>query len=63
MTDVKDLHEWMVAHLNASLCFERLSNEEERDDILYDKLMNRSEEAQKVERNQGDKFLAIFRRI
>lgn len=63
VTDVKDLHEWMVEHLAAHPSFERLSPEEEAADILHDKLLNRSEEAQKVERNKGDKFLAIFRRI
>jgi hypothetical protein len=53
----------MVSHLSAHPSFERLSPEEEKSDILHDKLLNRSEEAQKVERNQGDKFLAIYRRI
>lgn len=63
MTDVKDLNEWMVKHLTAHPSFERLTAEEESSDILHDKLLNRSEEAQKVERNKGDKFLAIFRRL
>ena len=53
----------MVQHLSAHPSFERLTPEEEKADILYDKLLNRSEEAQKVERNNGDKFLAIFRRL
>lgn len=63
VTDVKDLHEWMVQHLSAHPNFERLSLEEESSDILHDKLLNISEEAQKVERNKGEKFLAIFRRV
>lgn len=63
MTDVEDLHEWMTQHLAAHPSFERLSQEEETADILHDKLLNRSEEAQKVERNHGEKFLAIFRRL
>jgi hypothetical protein len=53
----------MVQHLSAHPSFQRLSIEEEKSDILHDKLLNRSEEAQKVERNHGDKFLAIFRRV
>ena len=63
MTDVKDLNEWMVQHLSAHPSFERLTLDEEKSDILHDKLLNRSEEAQKVERNNGEKFLAIFRRL
>jgi len=63
VTDVKDLHDWMVEHLAAHPSFKRLTLEEENSDILHDKLLNRSEEAQKVERNNGDKFLAIFRRL
>lgn len=61
VTDVKDLHEWMTTHLAAHPSFQRLTIEEEKSDVLYDKLLNRSEEAQKVERNHGDKFLAIFK--
>lgn len=63
VSDVKDLHEWMVHHLTAHPNFERLTPDEEKSDILHDKLLHRSEEAQKVERNLGDKYLAIFRRI
>jgi tRNA G46 methylase TrmB len=63
VTDVKDLHDWMVSHLAAHPSFQRLTPEEEQADILHDKLLNRSEEAQKVERNHGEKFLAIFRRL
>ncbi|CRL00137.1 CLUMA_CG013414, isoform A [Clunio marinus] len=63
VTDVNDLHQWMTQHLSNHLSFERLTLEEEKADILYDKLLNRSEEAQKVERNHGEKFLAIFKRV
>lgn len=63
VTDVKDLYEWMTSHLTAYPNFERLTDADEKNDVLYDKLLNRSEEAQKVERNHGDKFLAIFKRI
>lgn len=63
VTDVKDLSEWMTQHLEAHPSFERLTPDEEKSDILHDKLLNRSEEAQKVERNNGEKFLAIFRRL
>jgi tRNA (guanine-N7-)-methyltransferase len=52
----------MTEHLTAHPSFERLQIEEEKSDILYESLLQRSEEAQKVERNHGDKFLAIFKR-
>jgi tRNA (guanine-N7-)-methyltransferase len=63
VTDVEDLYNWMTSHLEQHQSFERLSKEEEKQDILYEKLLNRSEEAQKVERNNGSKWLAIFKRI
>lgn len=63
VTDVKDLYEWMTSHLSAHPSFERLTEDEEKSDILHDKLLYSSEEAQKVERNQGSKFLAIFKRV
>lgn len=53
----------MTQHLEAHPSFERLNKDEENADILHDKLLHRSEEAQKVERNNGSKFLAIFRRL
>jgi tRNA (guanine-N7-)-methyltransferase len=63
VTDVEDLYNWMTSHLEEHASFERLSAEDEKKDILHDKLLNRSEEAQKVERNNGSKFLAIFKRV
>lgn len=33
------------------------------DDPIVDKLYSSSEEGQKVTRNKGDKYLAIFKRI
>lgn len=53
----------MTEHLSAHPSFERLSEEDEKSDILHDSLLQRSEEAQKVERNHGEKYLAIFRRV
>lgn len=63
VTDVEDLHVWMTSHLEAHILFKRLTDEETSLDILHDKLLNSSEEAQKVERNHGQKFLSIFRRL
>nr|CAD7401422.1 unnamed protein product [Timema cristinae] len=63
ITDVKDLHEWMVLHFEEHPLFSRVSDEELRLDPVVDKLYESSEEGLKVTRNKGDKFLAVFRRV
>ncbi|KAI9224934.1 guanine-N(7)--methyltransferase [Blastocladiella britannica] len=63
ITDVRDLHEWMVEHLEAHPLFERMSKEEEDADPVVPFVYSSTEEGKKVERNKGDKFLALFRRI
>ncbi|XP_044755232.1 tRNA (guanine-N(7)-)-methyltransferase [Coccinella septempunctata] len=63
ITDVKDLHEWMVTHFSSHPLFSRLSDEELVSDPIIEKLYASSEEGQKVTRNNGDKFLAVFKRI
>ncbi|KAL3269182.1 hypothetical protein HHI36_008265 [Cryptolaemus montrouzieri] len=63
ITDVKDLHDWMVKHFTEHPLFERLTSEDLDTDIIIEKLYASSEEGQKVSRNNGDKFLAVFRRI
>ncbi|KAK0450030.1 putative methyltransferase [Armillaria borealis] len=59
ITDVKDLHEWMKAHLEAFPLFEPVDEEtlraEGKGPIV-------DAEGKKVERNKGDKWLACFRR-
>jgi len=65
ITDVKDLHEWMVQHLEVFPLFERVSEEQLREEghgPVLDAVRTSTEEGQKVQRNQGDKFLACFRR-
>ncbi|EFA10424.2 tRNA (guanine-N(7)-)-methyltransferase-like Protein [Tribolium castaneum] len=63
VTDVKELHEWMKQHFNEHPLFEQIPDEELKRDPVVDKLFDSSEEGQKVTRNEGDKFLAVFRRI
>jgi len=63
ITDVHDLHEWMVHHLSAHPLFVRLSKEEEENDPVVKKLYESTEEGQKVTRNDGEKWPAVFRRI
>ncbi|CAI4059077.1 hypothetical protein SUVZ_04G0430 [Saccharomyces uvarum] len=63
ITDVKDLHEWMVKHLEEHPLFERLSTEWENSDKCVKIMRNATEEGKKVERKKGDKFVACFRRL
>lgn len=66
ITDVKDLHEWMKAHLDAFPLFEAVEEEVLRNEgkgPILDAVYTSTEEGKKVERNKGDKWLACFRRI
>lgn len=63
ITDVKDLHEWMVSHLESHPSFERVSEEEQEADECVKIMRVETEEGKKVERNNGQKFVALFRRL
>ena len=63
MTDVLELHEWMKSHLVEHPLFEQMTADEYKDDPVVDKLYDSTEEGQKVTRNKGDKYMAIFKRI
>ncbi|KAI3657826.1 hypothetical protein MP638_001664 [Amoeboaphelidium occidentale] len=63
VTDVEDLHKWMVKHLDEHALFERITEGLE-DDPLVPLVLKSSEEGNKVERLKGDiKYLAVYRRI
>lgn len=62
-TDVKDLHDWMVSHFNAHPLFERIPDEEAMLDPCTKHVMGGTEEGKKVEKAQGSKFLAVYRRV
>ncbi|CAD1476193.1 unnamed protein product, partial [Heterotrigona itama] len=63
VTDVKDLHEWIVEHFHEHPLFDAVSKEELDKDPIVEKLYESTEEGQKVTRNKGCKFLAVFKRI
>jgi tRNA (guanine-N7-)-methyltransferase len=63
ITDVHDLHTWMVKHLEAFPLFERLSDQDLQGDVCVDAVWNATEEGKKVIRNKGEKWFAAFRRI
>ncbi|XP_019620612.1 PREDICTED: tRNA (guanine-N(7)-)-methyltransferase-like isoform X1 [Branchiostoma belcheri] len=63
ITDVEEVHEWMKQHFVQHPLFHQMTPEEYKEDPVVEKLYESTEEGQKVTRNKGDKFLAIFRRI
>jgi tRNA (guanine-N(7)-)-methyltransferase len=63
ITDVESLHEWMVEHLDAHPAFERIPNEQLEDDECVKTMKFETEESKKVERNNGHKFVAVYRRL
>ncbi|ORY27527.1 guanine-N(7)--methyltransferase-like protein [Neocallimastix californiae] len=62
-TDVRELHEWMVEKCDAHPLFERIPDEELKDDPCINCILNETEEGKKVARNNGDKHFAVYRRI
>ncbi|KFX91534.1 hypothetical protein V495_02981 [Pseudogymnoascus sp. VKM F-4514 (FW-929)] len=62
ITDVEDLHKWMVQHFDAHPSFERLTDEEQEADKCVHIMRTETEEGKKVERNKGMKFVACYRR-
>ncbi|KAL9030306.1 MAG: hypothetical protein Q9196_001556 [Gyalolechia fulgens] len=63
ITDVEDLHKWMVQHFDEHASFDRVSKQEEDGDECVNTMMVETEEGKKVGRNQGEKFVACFRRL
>ena len=52
----------MVSHLEAHESFERSTHEEVESDKCVEVMRMETEEGKKVERNKGEKFVALFRR-
>ncbi|XP_072105962.1 tRNA (guanine-N(7)-)-methyltransferase [Mobula birostris] len=63
ITDVQEVHEWMVKHFTEHPLFERAQLEDLKDDIIVDRLGVCTEEGKKVLRSGGQNFTAVFRRI
>ncbi|KAL8721691.1 MAG: hypothetical protein Q9225_001691 [Loekoesia sp. 1 TL-2023] len=63
ITDVEDLHKWILQHFEEHPSFERISKEEEDGDECVKTMMVETEEGKKVDRNKGEKFVACFRRL
>ncbi|XP_005924868.1 tRNA (guanine-N(7)-)-methyltransferase [Haplochromis burtoni] len=63
ITDVEEVHLWMVKHFSEHPLFTRVLDEELADDVIISRLGTCTEEGKKVQRNGGKNFLAVFRRI
>jgi tRNA (guanine-N7-)-methyltransferase len=63
ITDVQDLHEWMVQHFEAHPSFKKLTMEELEADSCVPIMREETEEGKKVTRNNGPKYVACFRRL
>jgi tRNA (guanine-N7-)-methyltransferase len=64
ITDVQELHEWMVAHFSAHPLFVRVSDPARlAADPCVDLITNATEESKKVAAHGGNKYLAVFERV
>lgn len=62
VTDVLQYHEWVLECFAATKLFEKITDEELKQDPIFPHIFGISEEGQKVTRNSGDKYHAIYRR-
>jgi len=68
ITDVEELHLWMVKHFDSEEAggikdlFERVDQTDLDDDPCVEIMSEATEESKKVTRNGGKKFIAVFRR-
>jgi tRNA (guanine-N7-)-methyltransferase len=63
ITDVYDLHNWKVAYSNLHPAFERIPDSELDNDPCVEIMRTYTEEGKKVERFDGNKFVAVYRRL
>lgn len=62
-TDVEELFTWMSSHYEEHPLFQRLSKEEEEADPVVPVILNKTEEGRKVDRANGKKWSAVYRRV
>ena len=63
ITDVEDLHNWMTKHFGTHPSFERVGEKEQEEDLCVQTMRIETEEGKKVERNDGQKFVACYKRL
>ena len=68
ITDVEELHDWMVKHFEgedagrSTELWERVQDVELDEDICVKAMTEETEEAKKVTRNEGRKLVGVWRR-
>lgn len=63
ITDVLDLHQWQVEHLDKHPLFERIPDADLQTDPCFLAMHSATQEGQKVTRQHGSKYPAVYRRI
>jgi tRNA (guanine-N7-)-methyltransferase len=63
VTDVEELGAWMKSCLEQHPLFKAVEEEEIHNDPVVKLLTSATEEGQKVARNEGQTFMAIYRRV
>lgn len=63
LTDVEELGDWMKSCLEQHPLFEPVHQHDIDDDPVVKLLTSATEEGQKVARNEGHTFMAIYRRV
>ena len=63
ITDVLEVHDWMVKHFTEHPLFERVAESDLDNDQCYKATFVSTEEGKKVTRNNGKMYPAVFRRI
>ena len=62
ITDVKDLYEWTVDQFSKHPMFERLTESELKGDKVVPLITNKTDEAERVTKNDGQKYICVYRR-
>ena len=68
ITDVEELHQWIVKHFEGEEAgelkelWERVPEEELGEDVCVKTMSEETEEGKKVTRNNGRKFVGVWRR-
>lgn len=60
ITDVKELYDWHLKHLEEHTLFKRIPDEQLKDDISWRCIFEKTEEGIKVERNKGQKYGLVY---
>ena len=60
ITDVKELYDWHLSHLERHSLFRRIPEEDLKEDNAWKCIFEKTEEGIKVERNKGQKYGLVY---